>query len=268
MILNSPMKPLLYLISLILSPVYLAAQSSAPEAFFDAFMAAPDSCTKAEMDKVKFTTWMRLHYPTMAHLERTGEPLKIDQVLSASPLGVKAMTNKGVELVPWSHFPGEYRSKLGLTSDVVALYSQMKSAQVKDLTAQRQSAQREAQDLAAASYQRAAREKSIYAGRVAISLRVSQALPDGCLCYGTAIDTSPAWGRWEGLLWVDGLKPAEEHDEPIYIIGLPATVVDGDKLAGWLYPCGVYRYTTVAGGSKSVRKYAATLKKACAEAAN
>lgn len=95
-----------------------------------------------------------------------------------------------------------------------------------------------------------------------MSFRVSQALKDGCLSYGAHIETSPYWGRWDGLRWVDGLQAAEEHDEPVFIVGLPASVVDGDKLAGWLYPCGVYRYTTVSQTEKSVRRYATTASKA------
>ena len=107
---------------------------------------------------------------------------------------------------------------------------------------------------------------SVAQSRVPVAIRVSQATPEGALAYGRRVtQAAGAGGDWAGLHRAPQIIISEEHDEPIFVVGLPNTTVDGETLAGWLYPCGQYRYTTVLGALKTVRKYATSPERAIQE---
>jgi len=109
--------------------------------------------------------------------------------------------------------------------------------------------------------ERANLEKS----RVAVAIQVSQFGPEGSLCYGRRVQRIENAGGWVGLQRAPQIVLSPEHDEPICVVGLPKTTVDGEAFMGWLYPCGTYTYTTILGASKTVRKYAISLEEAVKE---
>lgn len=186
-----------------------------------------------------------------------GRKIAVSAVTSLTPSGLRWIGD-GISEAHWSLLPESLVNAVGFTREREAAYTNWKQA--ANLTAARQIAAVKS-DLAAkdrASVNLVARKEEILKSRVAVSLRVSQALEHGALCYGARIENNPYWGHWEGLRWVTGLTVADEHNDPIFVVGLPIETVDGSTTAGYLYPCGIYRYTTVAGAEKTVRKYATT----------
>lgn len=201
-------------------------------------------------------------------LLKDGRRVKLSSVTSLTPSGLRWI-GEGIEEAHWSLLPEASIAAYGFTPARQSSYEVWRKEQ--DVLAGRMVAEKNRAVLAEAKADLAAKESSekamanVMANRVAVSLRVSQATAKGCLCYGKRIETSSVWGRWEGLRWVPGLEVAEEHDSPIFVVGLPEDTVDGAKMAGWLYPCGIYRYITVMGGEKTVRKYAASPDRAISE---
>lgn len=199
---------------------------------------------------------------------KDGRRVKLSSVTSLTPSGLRWI-GEGIEEAHWSLLPESIIADYGFTPARQSNYEVWRKNQ--DAIAGRVVAQTNRAVMAEAKAELAAKESSekalanVMANRVAVSLRVSQATAKGCLCYGRRIETSSVWGRWEGLRWVPGMEVAAEHDAPIFVVGLPEDTVDGAKLAGWLYPCGIYRYTTVMGGEKTVRKYAASPSRAISE---
>lgn len=189
---------------------------------------------------------------------KDGRTVNLSSVTSLTPNGLRWI-GASIEETHWMQLPESLAKAYGFSDVRQNAYEAWKKVATMD------SAQRIAQERRALlekereSTKKAELKEQLLKERVAVSFRVSQALEQGCLCYGARIERNQYWGRWEGLRWVPGLTVASEHDEPIYIVGLPASTVDGDQLAGWLYPCGVYRYTTVSGAAKAVRKYAISL---------
>ena len=108
-------------------------------------------------------------------------------------------------------------------------------------------------------------KEALEARRVPIAIQVSQALPEGALCYGRRVERIENAGGWVGLQRAPQFQLSEEHDQPIFVVGLPKTAVDGDTFMGWLYPCGTYNYTTVLGAFKRVLKYATSVDHAAQE---
>jgi len=107
-----------------------------------------------------------------------------------------------------------------------------------------------------------AKMADLVAKRVAVAFEISQAGPRGALCYGRRVGQNENGGGWVGLNRAPKIVVSKEHDEPIFVVGLPDDTVDGERMMGWLYPCGIHRYTTVLGASKTVRKYAASVEEA------
>lgn len=192
---------------------------------------------------------------------KDGRSVKKEVVTMLNPTGLRWIGDR-IEETNWTNLPDKLAADYGWNKSRQAAFEQWKTTATMNANANAAAARLRSMQEQNDSVARASKMSALTAGRVAVSFRVSQALKAGCLSYGARIETSAYWGGWEGLRWVDGLQVAEEHDEPIFIVGLPSSVVDGDKLAGWLYPCGIYRYTTVAGSEKSVRRYATTAQKA------
>ncbi len=201
---------------------------------------------------------------------KDGRRVKISSITAVTPKGLRWI-GAGIEEAHWSLLPDPFIAAFGFTQARQSAYEAWrKQADIAGAAAVAAKNRQVQEQSKAALAQKDSDEqamKEALATRVAVSLRVSQATQRGGLCYGRRIESSPLWGRWEGLQWVNGLAVAEEHDEPIFVLGLPADTVDGARLAGWLYPCGVHRYTTVRGSEKTVRKYATTPQRALAEKA-
>lgn len=201
----------------------------------------------------------------LTHLPlKDGRSVALGAITSLTPSGVRWIGD-GISEAHWSLLPQLVIDAYGFSREREAAYLEWKKG--ANLTAARQIASVKS-DLAAkerAGINMAAKKEEIIKGRVAVSLRVSQALEGGALCYGARIEANPFWGKWEGMRWVPGLTVADEHNEPVYVVGLSPETADGDTTAGYLYPCGIYRYTTVTGAAKTVRKYAVTPERAIEE---
>lgn len=121
----------------------------------------------------------------------------------------------------------------------------------------------------AASVERANAKAELERLKVPVHVRVSQVLKGGRLLgYGSRVERrAEGWEIYfkEVETKGGGLVVNDEHSQPIYVVQAPSHLVDGDEWAGWLYPCGSYTYTTVAGASKTVRKYATTVEAAYQE---
>lgn len=100
------------------------------------------------------------------------------------------------------------------------------------------------------SVRRAETRRSLEKNKVSMTVRVSQVLGSG------------DWLGYPQKYLQNG--EYETAREPICIMG-GSGKVDGEIWAGFLYECGTYRYETVSGTVKTVRKYATTSEMALDE---
>ena len=175
------------------------------------------------------------------------------------------MIGNGIELVKWENIDPYLAQAYGWSEDIQAEYEAWKKTSALENERQLTEAKRAAQEQEVMSMRKAERERVVNASRAPVFVRISQVIKSGALGYGARIER-PKYS-WEQSFsdYLAGkveFITSDEHDEPVFIVGLPGSLVDGDKWAGWLYPCGQYSYTTVAGGQKTVRKYATTARQA------
>ncbi len=199
-----------------------------------------------------------------------GRKIPLANVTLLTPVGLRFI-GAGIEEVRWENIDPRLAKAYGWSEDVQAEYEAWKKDAVYKGAQSVNAAKKEAQEMEILSLRAAERERQVQAARVPVFVRVSQVVENGALGYGARVER-PKYS-WEQSFedWNSGkveFITDKEHDEPVFVVGLPERVVDGDKWAGWLFPCGKYSYTTVAGGSKTVRKYATTAKVALEELEN
>lgn len=191
-----------------------------------------------------------------------GRKIALANVTMLTPVGLRFI-GEGIEEVKWEGIDPRLAQAYGWSEDVQAEYESWKKDAAYKGAQSVNAAKREAQEMEAQSLRKAERERQVTAARVPVFVRVSQVVTNGALGYGARVER-PKYS-WEQSFedWNNGkveFLTDKEHDEPVFVVGLPARVVDGDQWAGWLFPCGKYVYTTVAGAQKTVRKYATTAK--------
>jgi hypothetical protein len=191
---------------------------------------------------------------------------KISGTLSrVEPDGLVLITDDGIEKIPFTQLSPEVRAKYGYKPQAAAQYSAKLAAAQHEafrrneaaLQTQEQEKTREWNAHEAVLQQRATRKdlnEAISQSAMQVQAKVSQVTDDGALCY------------------YDEIEPGGTvvHHEAIFIAGLGVKqgLVDDSKWQGTVYLCGVYRYTTVMGAEKTVKKYALSKETALQQAMN
>jgi hypothetical protein len=173
--------------------------------------------------------------------------------------------------VSFTNLPAELRERFGYDPDASASYGRLQ------IEKRQQEAERvrAAQVLAAERARAEATQKRVQAGSRTVSGKVLQKLSEGLLVDSGADflakvgDTSTTITR--GAIFKRKTVAFTEVNEPRALcLGLCLlqddpryrSIVDGDYITVLAYPIGQYSYTAVSGGTKTVRKFTASLAKA------
>jgi hypothetical protein len=223
---------------------------------------------------------------TMAHAETNGPPSsdpKPDAWTAITTLNGRTYTNcilrrvdpdgitvrhsKGLAKLLFTELPEEMRGKYGYDPEKAQAYSRHVSEKTAESWARRQEEwkrQKEESDS-----RRAMQDvvESIAKQRMAVAGDVLQITDDGVLLSGSVtleesleVDPTDPVRRIDGptMRKVTRLKNVTAKYEPVFIVGIGAGLHDGASWAGAVYPAGTYRYTSVQGVTKTVKRFATT----------
>lgn len=175
----------------------------------------------------------------------------------ATPDGLVVTTDSGIETIPFSDLSPEIRAKYGYDPKKAAEYNAAMQAAAVQRAA-------EARASASAAQANVQFEKPPKGGTgkpgvhiLRVAGKVLQVLPDGILLASDWLNqTLEPYTDDNGTLH----EGATIMDEPLFVLGAPSNLVDGDHFSGVVYPAGIYIYAAVTGARKTIRCYATTPK--------
>lgn len=178
-------------------------------------------------------------------------------VRKVEPDGISIMHETGAAKLLYDDLSDELQEAFGYDPEAAEEYQRTAQAHSRAAEAEKNSAQAEGE------YKRAmdAAKNAAKEGKIHAWLKVQQNPGSGlCLCRWGFVVKEAVIDRRGLSPKVSGHRPTtgKEQDELIAVHGL-GQKADGSKWSGTLYPCGVFTYTSVGGGARTVERYATTL---------
>lgn len=166
---------------------------------------------------------------------------------------IKIAHSEGVSRIPVAQLPKELR-------EAIPKDYKREAEELEERQQARVKAAMERSDRAVAAAEHRLK-KAIKGAAIVVQGRISQVVDAGlALVYVQelryqSVEAKTTLGTSAGVKKVPYF--AAENADPVAVLGLSSGYVDGDRLGRLtLYPCGVFSYTMVSGGKKTVRRYA------------
>jgi hypothetical protein len=117
----------------ILFTLIVLGQASDQQPFFSVYMSgSPVQISTAEMNQDRFKIWLILNNLSDSEIPLKQGLLQVSKITQVTPLGIKAMTDRGVEIIGWDSVGGEIAQKIGWNDQVQSRYAGQKKANVRD----------------------------------------------------------------------------------------------------------------------------------------
>jgi hypothetical protein len=99
---------------------------------FDHFMVTyPTHCELAELKPDAFKVWLKTQSLNITEVKVRQGIIPLDKILLVSPNGIKAMTDRGIEVVAWDAVTDDIPSRLGWTERVKERYDAQKKMDIR-----------------------------------------------------------------------------------------------------------------------------------------